>query len=32
MAVADIDRWREQFQVPDDAELDGGDIPGPRPD
>jgi hypothetical protein len=31
MSEADIDRWREQFQVPDDAELDGGDIPGPPP-
>ena len=29
MTEADIDRWREQFQVPDDAELDGGDIPDP---
>lgn len=31
MTEADLDRWREQFQVPDDAELDGGDIPGPPP-
>ena len=29
MTEADIDRWREQFQVPDAAELDGGTIPGP---
>ena len=26
---ADVDAWREQFQVPDAAELDGGEIPGP---
>src|SRR3954453_20629745 len=32
MTEADIDRWREQFQVPDAAELGGGDIPGPPPD
>jgi predicted kinase len=29
MTEADIDRWREQFQVPDAAELGGGEIPGP---
>jgi AAA domain len=29
MAEADIDLWREQFQVPDAAELAGGVIPGP---
>jgi streptomycin 6-kinase len=32
MTEADIDRWREQFQVPDAAELGGGDIPGPPSD
>jgi predicted kinase len=26
---ADLDRWREQFQVPDADELDGGEIPTP---
>nr|WP_242606518.1 ATP-binding protein [Protofrankia symbiont of Coriaria ruscifolia] len=31
MSAADVDRWREQFQVPDAAELDGGEIPGPPP-
>jgi len=31
MTEADIDRWREQFQAPDAAELDGGDIPAPPP-
>lgn len=25
----DVDRWREQFQAPDAAELDGNEIPGP---
>jgi predicted kinase len=25
----DVDSWREQFQVPDAAELDGDEIPGP---
>jgi hypothetical protein len=25
MSEADVDAWREQFQVPDTAELDGGD-------
>jgi predicted kinase len=28
MSGADVDRWREQFQIPDAAELSGGDIPG----
>ena len=29
MSEADVDQWREQFQVPDAAELDGGEIPSP---
>jgi predicted kinase len=29
MSEADVDRWREQFQIPDAAELGGGEIPGP---
>jgi hypothetical protein len=29
MSEADVDAWREQFQVPDAAELDAGEIPGP---
>jgi predicted kinase len=29
MSEADVDRWREQFQVPDAAELGGGEIPEP---
>ena len=29
MSEADVDRWREQFQVPNAAELDGGEIPTP---
>ncbi|HEY3753140.1 MAG TPA: ATP-binding protein [Pseudonocardiaceae bacterium] len=29
MSEADVDAWREQFQVPDAAELDGGQIPDP---
>jgi predicted kinase len=29
MTEADIDGWREQFQVPDAAELAGGQVPGP---
>ncbi|MDX6395872.1 MAG: hypothetical protein QOJ73_6935 [Streptosporangiaceae bacterium] len=29
MSEADVNQWREQFQVPDAAELDGGEIPGP---
>jgi predicted kinase len=29
MSKADVDQWREQFQVPDAAELGRGEIPGP---
>jgi predicted kinase len=29
MTEADVDAWREQFQVPDAAELDGREIPRP---
>jgi predicted kinase len=29
MTEADVDGWRQQFQVPDAAELDGGEIPAP---
>jgi predicted kinase len=29
MSEADLDAWREQFQVPDAAELGGGTVPGP---
>ena len=29
MNEADIDQWRKQFQVPDAAQLEGGEIPGP---
>jgi len=29
MSEADVDQWREQFEVPDAAELAGGDIPAP---
>jgi predicted kinase len=29
MSEADVDAWREQFQEPDAAELDGGEIPDP---
>src|SRR4051812_21613487 len=29
MSEADVDGWREQFQEPDAAELDGGQIPDP---
>ena len=29
MSEADVDQWREQFEVPDAAELAGGEIPGP---
>jgi predicted kinase len=29
MTEADVDAWREQFQVPDAAELRGGKVPGP---
>jgi predicted kinase len=31
MTEADIDTWQKQFQVPDAAELGGGDVPGPPP-
>ena len=31
MSEAEIDAWRTQFQVPDAAELRGGDIPDPPP-
>jgi streptomycin 6-kinase len=31
MTEADIDRWREQFQVPDASELGDGNVPGPPP-
>jgi hypothetical protein len=27
MSEADLDQWREQFQEPDAAELDGREIP-----
>lgn len=29
MSETDVDQWREQFQVPDAAELAGGEIPTP---
>jgi predicted kinase len=29
MSEADLDGWREKFQVPDAAELGGGTVPGP---
>ena len=29
MSEADVDAWRPQFQVPDAAELNGGEIPAP---
>ena len=29
MTEADVDAWRQQFQVPDTAELHGGEIPAP---
>jgi predicted kinase len=29
MTEADIDSWRQQFQEPDAAELDGGKVPDP---
>jgi predicted kinase len=29
MSEAEVDRWRKQFQVPDAAELDGGEISEP---
>lgn len=32
MSEAEVDAWRDQFQVPDAAELDGGgEIPAPPP-
>ena len=31
MSEAELDQWREQFQEPDPAELDGGEIPSPPP-
>jgi predicted kinase len=31
MSEADVDQWREQFQVPDATELSSGEIPGPPP-
>lgn len=31
MSEADVDLWREQFQVPDTAELGDDEIPGPPP-
>ncbi|MGY1698511.1 AAA family ATPase [Geodermatophilus sp. SYSU D00766] len=29
MTAADVDRWREQFEVPDASEIDGDDVPDP---
>jgi predicted kinase len=29
MSEADVDAWRTQFQAPDSAELNGGEIPDP---
>jgi predicted kinase len=29
MTEADIDQWRQEFQAPDVAELEGDEIPGP---
>ncbi|MCM3922132.1 ATP-binding protein [Frankia sp. AiPs1] len=29
MSATDVDRWREQFQVPDAAELDGSEMARP---
>ena len=29
MSEADVDQWRKQFQIPDAAELGGGEIPSP---
>jgi predicted kinase len=29
MSQADVDQWREQFQIPDAGELGGGAIPSP---
>ncbi|MFC1404975.1 MULTISPECIES: ATP-binding protein [Streptacidiphilus] len=31
MSEADVDAWREQFQAPDAAELNSGEIPPPPP-
>lgn len=31
MTEADVDRWRARFDVPDTAELDGGEIADPPP-
>ena len=32
MTEEDVDRWRAQFQVPDEAELEGDDISDPPPE
>jgi predicted kinase len=32
MTEADVDKWREQFQEPDAAELSDGNIPSPPPE
>jgi predicted kinase/streptomycin 6-kinase len=32
MTEADIDKWREQFQQPDAAELSDGNVPSPPPE
>jgi hypothetical protein len=29
MTEAEVDKWREQFHVPDAAELDDGEVPAP---
>ncbi|MFT4217907.1 MAG: hypothetical protein QM619_12100 [Micropruina sp.] len=29
MTEAEVDQWRDQFEVPDAAELAGGEIPDP---
>jgi hypothetical protein len=29
MTEADVDQWREQFQIPDAEELDGDEVPDP---
>lgn len=31
MVEAEVDRWREQFEVPDADELSGGSVPAPPP-
>jgi predicted kinase len=31
MTGADLDRWRQQFQAPEAAELGGSTVPGPPP-